>query len=118
MCYNTLYNTGLNMRKGDRMTTYAQSQMVGSTELAKGLGGFLDKVVSGEISKLAVIRHNKPEAVIIPIGTYEKMEYLYQLAEDIEISEMLKTRMPDGTKVKTIPFEEILDELRGEGIDV
>jgi len=41
--------------------------MVGITEFGK----YLDKVISNTLNKLAIIRRNKPEAVLIPIQEYE-----------------------------------------------
>ena len=119
MCYNTHNNTGLNPYKGDTMTTYTQSQMVGSTELAKGLGGFLDKVVSGEIPKLAVIRHNKPEVVILGIAEYERMKELQDYLEDLEIAQIIKERVLEPKEpVKMISQEEMFEYLKQRGIDV
>lgn len=49
------------------MVTYAKDEIIGITELGKSLGTYLDKVTSNAFSKIAIIRRNKPEAVIIVI---------------------------------------------------
>lgn len=49
------------------MVTYTQQELVGITELGKSLGSFIDKVSSKTVEKIAIIKHNKPEAVILSI---------------------------------------------------
>ncbi len=49
------------------IVSYMKEEMVGITELGKSLGGYLDKVKSKEFDKIAIIRRNKPEAVILSI---------------------------------------------------
>lgn len=76
------------------MASYTQQELVGSTELAKGLGGFLDRVISRSVEKIAIVRHNKPEAVILPIGDYERMKAIDEMVEHIEIEKIIKEREP------------------------
>jgi len=101
--YNYIY---LNMEKN--MVTYAKDEMVGITELGKSLGSYLDKVTSNMFSKIAIIRRNKPEAVIIPIEEYELLQSVYDRLEQKEI-EMLLSSMSEEekqvTKTKTISIE-------------
>ena len=90
------------------MVTYAKDEMVGITELGKSLGSYLDKVTSNMFSKIAIIRRNKPEAVIIPIEEYELLQSVYDRLEQKEI-EMLLSSMSEEekqvTKTKTISIE-------------
>jgi len=79
------------------MITYAKDEMVGITELGKSLGSYLDKVTSDVFSKIAIIRRNKPEAVIIPIEEYELLQSAYDRLEQKEI-EMLLQSMSDEDK--------------------
>ncbi len=79
------------------MITYAKDEMVGITELGKSLGSYLDKVTSDVFSKIAIIRRNKPEAVIIPIEEYELLQSAYDRLEQQEI-EMLLKNMSDEEK--------------------
>lgn len=79
------------------MITYAKDEMVGITELGKSLGSYLDKVTSDVYSKIAIIRRNKPEAVIIPIEEYELLQSAYDRLEQKEI-EMLLKNMSDEEK--------------------
>lgn len=75
------------------MVSYSQKEMVGITELSKSLSGFIDKVSSKAVEKLAIIKHNKPEAVIISIDEYERMKEFQDYLEDLEIANIIKKRV-------------------------
>jgi prevent-host-death family protein len=64
------------------MVTYAKDELVGITELGRSLGNYLDKVTSKSLEKLAIVRRNKPEAVIIPIDEYEELKKLSEFKID------------------------------------
>ena len=81
------------------MVTYAKDEMVGITELGKSLGNYLDKVTSDVFSKIAIIRRNKPEAVIIPIEEYELLQSAYDRLEQKEIENILATMSEDDRKI-------------------
>jgi len=74
------------------MVTYATEEMVGITEFGKSLGKYLDKVTSSTLNKLAIIRRNKPEAVIIPIEEYENLQRAYDMLEQKDIEKILSSR--------------------------
>ena len=81
------------------MVTYSKEEMVGITELGKALGSYLDKVKSNMFNKIAIIRRNKPEAVIIPIEEYEILQSAYDMLEQKEIEELLKNMSKDDKEV-------------------
>ena len=89
------------------MITYSKDEMVGITELGKSLGSYLDKVTSDMFSKIAIIRRNKPEAVILPIEEYELLQSAYDRLEQKEIEELLismskEDKQISKTKIVTI----------------
>lgn len=86
------------------MVAYTQNELIGSTELAKSLGSFIDKVVNHSIEKIAIVRHNKPEAVIVPIAEYERMKEISMLVEEMEIASIITARDPEGTTAGTFDF--------------
>lgn len=47
--------------------------MVSVTDIVKGFKANLEKVTGHVVEKLAIMRNNKPEAVIVPVDEYEKM---------------------------------------------
>jgi prevent-host-death family protein len=83
----------------NNMVTYAKDEMVGITELGKSLGNYLDKVTSDVFSKIAIIRRNKPEAVIIPIEEYELLQSAYDRLEQKEIEVILANMSEDDRKI-------------------
>ena len=72
------------------MTAYTQNETVGITELSKSLGNYIDKVTSNTLNKLAIIRRNKMEAVIVPIDEYERLKASADYLEDMQISDIIK----------------------------
>lgn len=87
---------------------YAKDEMVGITELGKSLGNYLDKVTSHMFSKIAIIRRNKPEAVIIPIEEYELLQSTYDRLEQKEIETILANMSNEDkevVKTKTISID-------------
>ena len=90
------------------MVTYAKEEMIGITEFGKSLGKYLDKVTSNTFNKLAIIRRNKPEAVIIPIQEYENLQKVYDIFEQEEIEQILNNRTNEEKEIahtKTITIE-------------
>ena len=90
------------------MVTYAKEEMVGITEFGKSLGKYLDKVTSHTFDKLAIIRRNRPEAVLLPIAEYEILQGAYDMLEQKEIEELLSSRTDEDKEVshsKTISIE-------------
>jgi len=90
------------------MVTYAKEEMVGITEFGKSLGKYLDKVTSNTFNKIAIIRRNKPEAVLIPIQEYENLQRAYDMLEQKDIEKLLSIRTEEEKEVshtKTISID-------------
>ena len=85
---------------------YTQNETVGITELTKSLGTYIDKLVSYPLNKLAIIRRNKMEAVIIPIAQYEHMKKATDYIEDMAIFEKAKERVSSKEFQGGFDFEE------------
>ena len=71
------------------MITYSKDEMVGITKLGKALGHYLDKVQTKVYNKIAIIRRNKPEAVIVAIEEYELLQKAYDMLEQKDIEKLL-----------------------------
>jgi hypothetical protein len=87
------------------MIAYRQEEMIGSTDLAKSFGGFIDKIANHSLEKIAVMRHNKPEAIIVPIADYERMKTISDYVEDMEIASIILERDPSGNKEGVFDFD-------------
>ena len=99
------------------MVSYTQQEMVGVTELSKSLSGFIDKVASNAIEKLAVIKHNKPEVIILSIAENERMKELRDYLEDMEIAKIIQERVLDKTEpIKMLTENDLQEYLQKRGI--
>ncbi len=99
------------------MVAYTQQEMVGITELSKSLSGYIEKVSSHAVEKLAVVRHNKPEVVILGIAEYERMKELQDYLEDLEIAQIIKERVLDSKEpVKMLTEDNLQEYLKKRGI--
>ena len=78
--------------------SYTTEELVSSTEFAKGFGGFVSKIIKGSVEKLAIVKNNKPEAVVISIVEYERIKMLANLAEDLSIQKIVSERVGDGKR--------------------
>ena len=101
------------------MVAYKKEEMVGVTELTKSLGKYLDVVTSNALNKLAIVRRNKPEAVIVPIEEYEHMRAVTDYLEDLEIAQIIQERVLSKTEpIKYLSIDEMKARLREKGRDV
>jgi len=91
------------------MTTYAKEEILPSTKVARNFGTILNKLKKHELEKVAVIRNNEIEAVIISINEYEAMKDILELQEHIDIYNMIKVR-EKTPKEEYISFDTILKE--------
>ena len=56
------------------MQAYKRDEMISVTDLLKGFKMTLEKLTSHQLDKVAVMKNNKPEAVIISIDEYERLQ--------------------------------------------
>ena len=75
------------------MVLYSQEELVSSTDISKQFGYYLSSVSSGAIEKLAILKNNKIEAVMIPASLYESLMSLLEEKEDEEILKSVQNRL-------------------------
>ena len=80
---------------------YTQQETVGITELSKSIGTYVDKLLSYPLNKLAIIRRNKMEAVIVPIAQYEHMKRASDYLEHLAIEKTVEERTTGNPKMIT-----------------
>ena len=91
------------------MIGYADKEMISSTELQKNLSQILNKLKSRNLDKVAVLRNNKIETVMISREKYEKIQEGLELLEYIEIYNTINQRK-NTPKSDYIPFDEVLKQ--------
>ena len=55
------------------MTAFSKDEIISSTKIMRNFGDVLNKLKNRDLNKIAVIRNNEIEAVILPLEEYEKL---------------------------------------------
>lgn len=93
------------------MVLYATNELIPSSEMAKKFGSYLGQIKDHSVEKLAILKNNKVEAVLISKDDYEKMT---EALKTIEANEMLKSislGLDDTKNGRVQAIEKLWDEL-------
>ena len=96
------------------MQAYKRDEMISVTDLLKGFKMTLEKLTSHQLDKVAIMKNNKPEAVIISVNEYERLQskhYWNRLNEETYLTKAYESLTDIDSK--TISIEE-LDKQLGE----
>ncbi len=96
------------------MQAYKRDEMISVTDLLKGFKMTLEKLTSHQLDKVAVMKNNKPEAVIISIDEYERLQskhYWNRLDEETYLTKAYESLTDTDSKIMSI---EELDKKLGE----
>jgi len=97
------------------MHAYTKDELISSTEIVRNFSAILDSIKEHRRDKVAVMRKNKLEAVILSIDEYERIQELADLIEHLQIFKTIKKRK--ATPVEAyVDFEQVLAE-HGLSID-
>ncbi len=98
------------------MVTYATNELIPSSEFAKKFGGYLSQIKENTIDKIAILKNNKIEAVLVSKDEYERMREALEIMEHKAIYNIVQQR--PYVAEKSISFEDMakrhninLDEL-------
>lgn len=91
------------------MVSYATNELISSSDFAKKFGTYLSQIKDNAVEKLAILKNNKVEAVLISKDEYENMKETMKYYEDQEIKNTIKDRV--SKPYKTISQEDMLKEL-------
>ncbi len=87
------------------MVTYAINELIPSSEFAKKFGSYLSQIKESTIDKIAVLKNNKVEAVLVSKDDYERMCEALELVEHQEIYKIVQERT--SKPYKTIPMKDM-----------
>lgn len=93
------------------MVAYKTNELVPSSEFAKKFGSYLLQIKEHSVEKLAVLKNNKIEAVLISKDEYEKMSEALKFIESKELIDSIKSGLKDIENNNTHPIEELWDKL-------
>ena len=91
------------------MVAYTRDEIISATDLARNVSGTLSSLANQEKEKIAIMKNNKIETVMIDIEEYERLKEAYELMEHSEIAKIVEERKDS----ETIDFETLLEK---EGI--
>jgi len=91
------------------MVAYATNELIPSSKFAKQFGSYLAQIKDNKVSKLAILKNNKVEAVLVSKDEYERMRIALDKIEDLEILKIVEERT--SKPYKTISHDEMLKRL-------
>jgi PHD/YefM family antitoxin component YafN of YafNO toxin-antitoxin module len=91
------------------MLAYKKTELMSATEIVRNFSSVLDSIKKHEKNKIAVLRKNKLEAIILSVDEYERIYEILELFEHTQIHEVVEQR-------KTTPLKEYIsmDKLLAE----
>ncbi|MGD9718801.1 MAG: type II toxin-antitoxin system Phd/YefM family antitoxin [Sulfurimonadaceae bacterium] len=93
------------------MVTYATNELIPSSEFAKKFGTYLSLVKNSTVAKLAILKNNKVEAVLISKEEYEAMQEALKKIEAQELLEGVRKGLEDVKQGRVQPIERLWDAL-------
>ena len=98
------------------MVAYENNELIPSSEFAKKFGTYLAQIKSHTVDKLAVIKNNRIEAVLISKDEYEKMREALAFQEFSELKNRITYSLDElelikSGKKKAYPIDTLWDEL-------
>jgi PHD/YefM family antitoxin component YafN of YafNO toxin-antitoxin module len=98
------------------VVAYENDELIPSSEFAKKFGTYLAQIKDHSVQKLAVLKNNRIEAVVVSKDEYEKMQNALRLQElgtfkkdifhSLDEAELIKYG-----KKKSYPIDTLWDEL-------
>ena len=83
------------------MVTYSTNELIPSSEFAKKFGTYLAQIQKKKKKKLAILKNNKVEAVIISKDEYENMKEALTQIEAKKIIDSIQSGLDDMKSGKT-----------------
>ena len=83
------------------MVTYSTNELISSSEFAKKFGTYLAQIQDNTVEKLAILKNNKVEAVIISKDDYENMKEALTQIEAKKIIDSIQIGLDDMKSGKT-----------------
>ncbi|OCL89478.1 type II toxin-antitoxin system Phd/YefM family antitoxin [Arcobacter porcinus] len=93
------------------MVTYSTNELISSSEFAKKFGTYLAQIKDKTVDKLAILKNNKVEAVLISKDEYEAMKEVLKEVETKKILQSIQSGLDDMKSGKTKHIDKLWDEL-------
>lgn len=93
------------------MVTYATNELIASSDFSKKFGTYLSQIKSHQVEKLAILKNNKVEAVVISKDEYEYMQETLKKIEAKELLTSIKNGLDDIKENRTHSIDTLWDQL-------
>lgn len=93
------------------MVTYGTNELIPSSEFAKKFGTYLAQIKDHSVDKLAILKNNRVEAVVISKDEYESMKEALKEVEAKKILTSIKNGLKDVKDEKTHSIDTLWDQL-------
>ena len=98
------------------MVAYENNELIPSSEFAKKFGAYLAQIKSNAVEKLAVLKNNRIEAVIVSKDEYERMREAVVFQEFAGLQTQVRRSLEELDRIKrgeakAQPIEMLWDEL-------
>ena len=91
------------------MIAYTKDELISSTDIVRNFSTILDSIKKHEREKVAIMRKNRLEAVILSVDEYERIQGLADHIEHFQLYKVLKER--ESTPLSEyVDFDRLLDE--------
>ncbi len=87
------------------MVTYSSNELISSSDMAKKFGHYLSSIVKHSSDKIAILKNNKVEAVLVSKENYEKMYKALKKTEAQEFLSSVHNGLEDIKQGKTHPID-------------
>jgi len=95
------------------MIAYRSDELVSSSDFAKKFGAYLSQIKEQTVDKLAILKNNKVEAVLVSQDEYELMYAALKQVEEQKFMDSLQAGMHDVKQGNTHKIEGLWDALDG-----
>ena len=98
------------------MVAYENNELIPSSEFAKKFGLYLSQIKLNTVDKLAVLKNNRIEAVLVSKDEYEKMQNALAFQEFSELKQQVVNSLDElelikSGKKKAYPIDSLWNEL-------
>jgi hypothetical protein len=90
------------------MIAFTKDELISSSNISRNFGDLLNRLKLNQLDKIAVLRNNKVEAVVLSVNEYEKLFDNYDKIEHFEIAGLVADRL--NQEYTPIAFDSILNE--------
>jgi len=96
------------------MVSYGANELISSSDFAKKFGSYLLQIKDGSAEKLAILKNNKVEAVLVSKDKYEAMSEAYKMMEAQQLLSSIQNGLDDVKNGNTKTIDKLWDELDEE----